>query len=1063
MGRFNIRKATQRKERGQQDSPDMPKVNVPKDNQSKDGGLQDTPPTSGDKLNKLLELFDSIVTHGYLTRLSTSPIANHISESIPGMGWYRVTKIVMDKEDFFPDRLSMLYTALHSVASNVALVIDKKGFDNIEIYMGARDFSGTSLNASSLLYNAAQGYLPGVESTYYPDKTFLPGDDKEKLYVGAYSGIASLRDDKKEDFIQGIEKFIDATPTIPQFTALFIADNVSRDQATWMINAFSRLEDSLSPLVQVQQTVSESHTEGVSKTITETIGQTFTESLSETVTRTEGTNESYSSNLTTTDSENVTKNPNILKALETALTTALKGGEHITSVHSQARQDVESHGRHNDTAKANQKGSSLGNSQSKATADQSTSNTTTGISHQITYTNTQAKRYIDMLNRHIDRLQNGIPYGLWSIGTYFVSPSQSTSLKLATIYKGCITGEQSDMTASAVNVWDEQDSKALLPYLRETRNPRFIFKGINVSAGVVVTSKELAVHMSLPQGSIPGVVVRERATFGRNLNIKAFTENGNQKEHLAIGVLTHLGMDSSQKVLLEVEELSKHVFVTGSTGSGKSNTTYLLVKQLLEKGKKVLIIEPTKGDYRKVFGGRPDVTVYGTRTTDENQLRINPFAFPEEIMIEEHVERLVEIFGVCWPMYAAMPAVLKDSIFAAYKACGWDLATSTCKYGRLFPTINDVVAQLKRIIASSEYSANTKGDYVGSLQTRLNSLTNGVYSTMLTSDPVPYRNLYDENVIIDLHRIGSSETRSLIMGLLVLSLTEWRSTQSEDTMDKELRYVTVLEEAHCILPRVSKQQSQESSNVVGKSVEMIASSIAEMRSYGQGFIIVDQSPSAVDEAAIRNTNTKIIMNLPDGDDREIAGKSMGLIKDLQIAELAKLATGEAVVFQRGWDDPVMASIHELPKEDRHPQDNQKAASPLASRTTNKPSDTFISTFITSPDSTLSEGDKKSLKEEIQRGKGDSGEKVVLLESLEGRISRGEQVNEAIIGYLGLKTYLTEILDSGATIGAGEERALRKHMAHLNDIIDTNTQNHLLYMAFNWAYGIDRWRSLLPVK
>ena len=88
------------------------------------------------------------------------------------------------------------------------------------------------------------------------------------------------------------------------------------------------------------------------------------------------------------------------------------------------------------------------------------------------------------------------------------------------------------------------------------------------------------------------------------------------------------------------------------------------------------------------------------------------------------------------------------------------------------------------------------------------------------------------------------------MGLIVLGLSEWRMSQSEDVMDQELQHVTVLEEAHCILPRASKQQSQEGANILGKSVEMISSAIAEMRTYGEGFIIVDQSPSAVDIAAI---------------------------------------------------------------------------------------------------------------------------------------------------------------------------------------------------------------------
>ena len=39
--------------------------------------------------------------------------------------------------------------------------------------------------------------------------------------------------------------------------------------------------------------------------------------------------------------------------------------------------------------------------------------------------------------------------------------------------------------------------------------------------------------------------------------------------------------------------------------------------------------------------------------------------------------------------------------------------------------------------------------------------------------------------------------------------------------------------------------------------------IAEMRTYGEGFIIADQAPGLMDLSVIRNTNTKIIMRLPE--------------------------------------------------------------------------------------------------------------------------------------------------------------------------------------------------------
>lgn len=185
---------------------------------------------------------------------------------------------------------------------------------------------------------------------------------------------------------------------------------------------------------------------------------------------------------------------------------------------------------------------------------------------------------------------------------------------MANIYQGCVTGEKSDIETSAVNVWGERNSLMLLSYLKDIRNPRFMVGSINVSAGSLVTSKELAVQMSLPQRSISGVEVRESASFGRNLIGKYLF---NTSDTIKIGYISHLGSVSTKEVLLSINELGKHLFVTGSTGSGKSNTVYLLIKQLLDAGKHVMVVEPTKGDYKKVFGGRDDVIVYGTRIDEK--------------------------------------------------------------------------------------------------------------------------------------------------------------------------------------------------------------------------------------------------------------------------------------------------------------------------------------------------------------------------------------------------------------------------------------------------------------
>lgn len=125
--------------------------------------------------------------------------------------------------------------------------------------------------------------------------------------------------------------------------------------------------------------------------------------------------------------------------------------------------------------------------------------------------------------------------------------------------------------------------------------------------------------------------------------------------------------------------------------------------------------------------------------------------------------------------------------------------------------------------------------------------------------------------------------------------------------DSALRHVTVLEEAHNLLKRTSTEQSSDSANLLGKSVEMLGNAIAEMRTYGEGFIIADQAPGLMDMAVIRNTNTKIIMRLPDQGDRELVGKAAGLNDD-QIKELAKLPMGVAAVYQNEWLAPVLCKI-----------------------------------------------------------------------------------------------------------------------------------------------------------
>lgn len=538
------------------------------------------------------------------------------------------------------------------------------------------------------------------------------------------------------------------------------------------------------------------------------------------------------------------------------------------------------------------------------------------------FMNHNIQHALTVLDEQMKRFEKGTALGMWDFAAYVLSEDQNIANNVAHTYLALTQGEESYMSKSSVNLWRgdmgerSRDTEEIVNYIRDLRHPIF---GLNpnllekdatfyvypsvITPTVPLSGQELAYSLNFPQKSIPGLPILECTEFGRNIVSYDLEENKEQK--IRLGNIFHMNREETVPVELSQDSLSSHVFITGSTGSGKSNTIYQLLAEAKENQIKFLVVEPAKGEYKHIFGQDEDVAVYGTNPQLTPLLKLNPFSFTKETHILEHLDRLIEIFNVCWPMYAAMPAVLKKAVEKSYIDCGWDLMKSVNEFGAINPTFADVAENIKEIIDSSEYDNENKGAYKGSLLTRIESLTNGINGLIFSQEELSNQQLFDSNVIVDLSRVGSSETKSLIMGILVLKLQEYRMSHAD--MNSSLRHLTVLEEAHNLLKRTSTEQVSESSNLIGKSVEMLANSIAEMRTYGEGFIIADQTPGLLDLSVIRNTNTKIIMRLPDWSDRELVGISANLNDD-QILELARLPKGVAAVYQNEWIQPVLCKV-----------------------------------------------------------------------------------------------------------------------------------------------------------
>ena len=881
-----------------------------------------------------------------------------------------LTRWVSTKDENSLDKLVNVYEVLSNEPCNIALVFHRS-MTATDVYLAVTDIRNSSDNVDVNNYmhritEALRGNFPGSEWDERIGEGSLPCVDRWAPY--SVAAVSNLPTEKSEKFVsQTIDKLLDGViPTRPEeeYTLILLATPV--DDARERQMRLGEIYSALAPMASWQTTYtynesgthSSQATAGVNLGVsigsqmsqsagtTDTSGVTDSDATSDSVTEGKSVGDTVGKSESTSDATGNTISGGLnlgfgigekLKLggnLETShsdtttTTTGTSRSRTITDSLSQtfgktlSKALSQTHGISQSVSKGLNTGANFGLNFARSSSVMAMIGMNEGINQ--TFKNYTVQHSLEQLEQQMKRIDQSLALGMWDFAAYVVSEDPDVANNVAHSYLALTQGEESFLSESAINVWrgdidDEgETSRHICSYLRELRHPLF---GLNpdiveadptylvypesVTATTNLSGKELAYSLNFPRKSVAGLPVFECAEFARN--VSRLDDIRITDDAIRIGDIYHMHRIEPTGVDLSLRSLASHTFITGCTGAGKTNTTALILDRARREGVNFLVVEPAKGEYKDLFGSDPDVSVFGTNASVSPLLAINPFSFPHEIHVLEHLDRLVEIFNVCWPMYAAMPAVLKDAIQRSYEDCGWDMVTSENPYGDdLYPNFADVERNVREIIESSEYDSENKGAYKGSLITRLHSLCNGINGLIFTEQELSPRELFDANVIVDLSRLGSSETKSLIMGLLVLKLQEHRMAMSNG-MNAPLRHLTVLEEAHNLLKRTSTEQPVEGGNLLGKSVEMLANAIAEMRAYGEGFIIADQAPGLLDLSVIRNTNTKIIMRLPDYDDRKLVGYAASL-NDQQINELAKLPRGVAAVYQNDWIESVLCKI-----------------------------------------------------------------------------------------------------------------------------------------------------------
>lgn len=397
------------------------------------------------------------------------------------------------------------------------------------------------------------------------------------------------------------------------------------------------------------------------------------------------------------------------------------------------------------------------------------------------------------------------------------------------------------------------------------------------------------------EGGVPGIPVKQRPPDfhpgPRNEQIPP--------DNIDLGRF-HVG----GRATISKNAFTKHALITGFTGSGKSNTSLYLLDQFWRKFQiPFLVIESAKKEYRglrkvDVFENQLRIYTLGDETV--SPLRFNPFELMPGVRVEAHIAKLQTCFEGALPHVGPLPSVIAEGLEVIYRQTGWQLTDKGRNIeieSRQFPTMQNFYVAVEKVLKERGYQGEVKSNLEAAIKGRIKPLLMGSKGLMFSrtiSNPSA-KDLFTHPVILELNDLNEQD-KSLVMMFFLTLLREYR----ELNPSKELSHITLVEEAHNVLENVTSKGSEEggTSDVKAKAVQSFCNMLAEVRAYGEGLIIADQSPEKLARDAMRNTNVQIAHQLRDAHDREAIANAM-IMSEEQRDFLSKCETGRAAIFYTG--------------------------------------------------------------------------------------------------------------------------------------------------------------------
>jgi DNA helicase HerA-like ATPase len=352
-----------------------------------------------------------------------------------------------------------------------------------------------------------------------------------------------------------------------------------------------------------------------------------------------------------------------------------------------------------------------------------------------------------------------------------------------------------------------------------------------------------------------------------------------QEEGLLIG---HLITREDVNVSISIKGLRRHLAILAQTGAGKSYTAGCILEELLRKGATVVLIDP-HADYT-LLSRRKDGTKFSDRISifktpqstgryDEGKIgkKINYY---EVKFSDLSVDEICKICGIS-EKWTNIISIIQASIN--------DLSEDY--------TLEDLINKLEEKAKKPDPTALKALNYIkrigslkvfGSVTTDINKLLKPKHIS-----------------VIDLSGLDDRVSNYITFKIL--------SSIYEEVESQSFKYPVFIfiEEAHRFVPN--------NGNTLSKNI--IKKIAAEGRKFGIFLVLITQRPYKIDQDALSQCNSQIIMRITNPEDQKAIKTSSERISEDLLNDLPGLNVGEAVIIGEVTKTPVMVKIRQRETEE----------------------------------------------------------------------------------------------------------------------------------------------------